>query len=384
MKLLFVIDSFGSGGAQRQMVQLALGLTSVGHEVEFFIYVPRHDHFRGVIDAAGIVVHEYEKPSRYSLGVVPRLARVMRDGKFDVVLAYLTTPGVYAELAARINRLRGVRMPVVVSERGPLQQVGLKLRVMLAAHHLADQVVTNSTNNRDQLVSLWPALRNRTTIIYNGIDLSLFSPGDVPEPRANTLRVLAIGTMLPYKDALTLVEALALHREREGWTPTVSWVGKLAPDGGDPDYERQVRARVSALNLDSNWVWMGERHDIPALLRNHDVLVHPSILEGLPNAVCEALASGLPVIAAHIGDNAILVSDGETGYLYPPADAPALAEAIARFAALSVEQRTSMRVRARDFAVATLSLPRCVANYIALFSRLRANRASQSLQHEVG
>jgi hypothetical protein len=109
MKLLFVIDSFGSGGAQRQMVQLAVGLAEAGHELEFFIYVPSHDHFRRVVEDADILVHEYVKSSRYSLGIVPRLARVMRDGAFDLVLAYLTTPGVYAELAARLNRLHGVR-----------------------------------------------------------------------------------------------------------------------------------------------------------------------------------------------------------------------------------------------------------------------------------
>lgn len=371
MRLLFVIDSFGSGGAQRQMVQLAVGLVGIGHRVEFFVYAPRHDHFRRVIDQAGIVVHEYEKPSRYSPGVVPRLARLMREGRFDGALAYLTTPALYAELAASLNRLRGVRTPVVVSERGPLQHVSLKLRLMLGAHRLADQVVTNSRNNREQLLSLWPALRDRSSVIYNGIDLGYFSPGsEAPRARARELAILSIGTLLPYKDAMVLVEALAVHRERQGWTPTVSWVGKLAPKGGDPEYERRVRTRIEAMALDAHWHWLGERHDIPDLLRSHDVLVHPSVLEGLPNAVCEALACGLPVIAARIGDNAALVTEGKTGYLYPPSNADALSEAIASFAALPDDRRSAMRGAARAFAVESLGLERCVASYEALFQRL--------------
>ena len=379
MRLLFVIDSFGSGGAQRQMVQLALGLTDAGHQVEFFVYVTRHDHFRRVIDGAGIIVHEHEKPSRYSLGVVPRLARVIRDGRFDLALAYLTTPSLYAEAAAWLNRVHGIRTPVVVSERGPLAHVNLKLRLALGAHRLADHVVTNSRNNRDQLLTLWPSLRRRSSVIYNGIDLTLFAPDDAPHPAVpGRLDILAIGTLLPSKDAMVLVEALAIHRERHGWAPTVSWVGKLAPNGGDAAYEQRVCARIDALGLGPSWIWMQERHDIVELLRSHDVLAHPSILEGLPNAVCEALACGLPVIAARIGDNEALVEHGVTGYLHPPGDAAALGESIAAFASLGTERRAVMRTAARAFAVVTLSLERCVASYGTLFCDLIRDRTVAS------
>jgi GalNAc-alpha-(1->4)-GalNAc-alpha-(1->3)-diNAcBac-PP-undecaprenol alpha-1,4-N-acetyl-D-galactosaminyltransferase len=371
MRLLFVIDSFGSGGAQRQMVQIALGLVAAGHSVEFFVYAPRHEHFRPVIDAAGIAVHVHEKRSRYSLGVIAALARVLRAGGFDIVLAYLTTPGLYAEVAALVNRARGTRTPVVVSERGPLPHVSLKLRLALGAHRLADHVVMNSRNNRDQLLSLWPWLRERSSVIYNGIDLALFFPP--PAPRAampRSLKVLAIGTLLPTKDALALVEAMAIHREHHGWVPEVAWVGKLSGTGGDQAYERRVRSRLAALDLDGHWSWLGERRDVPDLLRSHDVLVHPSILEGLPNAVCEALASGLPVVAARIGDNEALVAHGQTGFLYPPGDAEALSAAMAQYASLGERGRTDMRAAARAFAVGTLGLDRCVSNYEALFQRV--------------
>lgn len=385
MHLLFVIDSFGSGGAQRQMVQLAVALSIAGHRVAFFVYAPKYTHFRHVIDAAGIAVHEYEKSGRYSPGVVPRLARVIREGGFDLVLAYLTTPGLYAELATTANRLRGVRTPVIVSERGPLQHVSRRLRLALGMHRTADHVVTNSRNNREQLLSLWPTLRARSSVIYNGIDLAYFSPLDVgPRVLPGELRILSIGTLLPSKDAMVLVEALAGHRERHGWTPTVSWVGKLAPMGGDPQYERQVRSRLAELALDAHWHWLGERHDIPDLLRSHDVLVHPSVLEGLPNAVCEALACGLPVIAARIGDNESLLSDGHTGFLYPPRDATGLRDVIGVYARLSAEQRAAMRTAARAFAERTLSLARCVADYEALFHQVVSEVAGRTTPGATG
>lgn len=371
LRLLFVIDSFGSGGAQRQMVQLAVGLVANGHHVEFFVYAPHFDHFRPVVDEAGIRVHEYEKTSRFSLSVVPALAGVMRRGQFDLVLAYLTAPGVYAELAARMNRLRGRRTPVVVSERGPLIDPSLSLRAALYAHRLADHLVTNSRNNRDELLARWPGLRERSSVIYNGIELRHFTPATSPPPvRPRELGILAIGTLLRSKDALTLLEAIALHRARYGWAPTVSWAGKLAPRGGDAAYEHTMRARITELGLQAHWTWLGERDDIPQLLQTHDVLVHPSLSEGLPNAICEALASGLPVIAAEIGDNQALIRQGETGYLYPAGDADGLAAAIAAFDQLPARRRLAMRHAARAFAVENLGLERCVAHYEALFHTL--------------
>jgi glycosyltransferase involved in cell wall biosynthesis len=373
MRLLLVIDSFGSGGAQRQLVQLAIGLAAAGHSVEFFIYAPHHDHFRDVVDAAGIPVHVHRKRGRFAPGPVLALAALMRRARYDVVLAYLTTPGIYAELASVRNRLHGRRTPVVVSERGPLAHVSTALRLALGVHHLASHLVTNSRNNLDQLLSLWPSLRARASVIYNGVDLEHFHP--TPTPRAASpaqLNVLAIGTLVPTKEAMVLVEALALHRERYGWVPTVSWVGKLSPHGGDADYERRVRERLVALNLGASWSWLGERHDVPALLRSHDVLVHPSVLEGLPNAVCEALACGLPVIAARIGDNEALVAEGVTGFLHAPGDPVALAEALAAFAGLTEARRAAMRSAARTFAADSLALDRCIAAYEQLFRRLSA------------
>ena len=371
MRLLLVMDSFGSGGAQRQLVQLAVGLHAAGHEVEFFVYQPGLDHFRPVVDAAGIPVHVAPKRWRYSPGVVLSLARVMARGRFDGVLAYLTTPGVYAEVAATLARVSGRRPKVVVSERGPLYKVSASLRLALGMHRLSDHVVTNSRNNREQLLSLWPSLETKASVIYNGIDLAAFSPPSPrPEPAPGRLRLLAVGSMMPSKDALTLVESLAVHRDRHGWTPAVRWAGKLGDRGGHAGYEQRVRDALARLQLVDSWEWLGERDDVPALLHSSDALVHPSLLEGLPNAVCEAMATGLPVIASRIGDNEALVTHGVTGYLHAPGDAAELAACIQQFASLTPASRAAMSAAGRARAERMLGLDRCVREYEELFERL--------------
>jgi GalNAc-alpha-(1->4)-GalNAc-alpha-(1->3)-diNAcBac-PP-undecaprenol alpha-1,4-N-acetyl-D-galactosaminyltransferase len=371
MRLLFVIDSFGSGGAQRQMVQLAIALHRRGHTVEFFIYAPDHTHFRPLIEAAGIRIHQSEKASRLGLSVVADLAALIRREAYDVVLAYMTTPSIYSVAATRLARPGARRPRTVLSERTSPAAVPLKLRLLMRLYALADHVVTNSHEALQQLTALLPGVGDRASVIRNGIDLDAFSPGAGSAVRSGRdLKILAMGTLLPTKDALTLIDALSHHRNRHGWTPTVSWAGKLGSTVGFGGYERAVRARIAGLGLESSWHWLGVRDDVPDLLRAHDLLVHPSVVEGLPNAVCEALAAGLPVIAADIGDNALLVEQGVTGYLYPAGEAASLSELLERFGALPRDRLAEMSSAARQFAETNLGMERCATDYEALFERL--------------
>src|SRR5262249_31401161 len=116
--------------------------------------------------------------------------------------------------------------------------------------------------------------------------------------------------------------------------------------------------------------WLGVQSDIPGLLRRHDALIHPSWYEGLPNAVCEALATGLPVLASAICDHPILVKDGERGMLFDPASPAAIAAAIARFAALNVDDRRRYARNARAFAVENLDAEQMITRYEQLLARL--------------
>ena len=113
MKLLFVIDWLGAGGAQRQMVSLAMGLHARGHQVEFFCYVD-DEFLAGPLHQAAIPVHIYPKHSRYSLDVFIALRRLLRAERYNLVLAFMPIPTVYAAVSARLLRRRPL---VVASER---------------------------------------------------------------------------------------------------------------------------------------------------------------------------------------------------------------------------------------------------------------------------
>ena len=134
---------------------------------------------------------------------------------------------------------------------------------------------------------------------------------------------------------------------------------------GDGPVRPQVEALVDELGL-REVVWLaGERSDVPALMQGMDVFVLPSLAEGISNTVLEAMASGLPVIASDVGGNPELVDAGVTGFLVPPADTEAWADAMRRLATGDAAARMGQAARLR--VEQEFSLDRMVGQYQALY-----------------
>jgi glycosyltransferase involved in cell wall biosynthesis len=372
MKLLLVIDHFGSGGAQRQMVELACGLRRRGHAVEMFVYFPHHDFFRASLDAHQIRVHERPEGRGTSIGVVRRLAALMRGGEFDVALSFLPTANIFAELA----RMVAPRTQLVVSERTSFHDdrfpIGALLRRLL--HLMSDRVVANSETQTAWLRTR-PWLRNKVSCIYNGVDLSRFKPIEsMPEPR-RTLRLLGVGRIGPEKNLLNLITALASFDEKFGYVPEVGWAGERDSSLAGRRYCERIDALLSRLpNVQRSWRWLGLQSDVPGLLHEHHALIHPSLYEGLPNAVCEALATGVPVLASNVCDHPLLVADGCRGYLFDPRDPASICAAIAKLTELDAKTWRSFGRNAREYAAANLSVDKMVGSYAALLESLIAGR----------
>jgi glycosyltransferase involved in cell wall biosynthesis len=175
---------------------------------------------------------------------------------------------------------------------------------------------------------------------------------------------------VPKKNAIGLVRALGSYRKQFGEPCTVRWAGKVSNHASSHQEYDDASGLLTELGLGDRWVWLGERSDVPQLLHNCDALIHPSFYEGLPNAICEALACGRPVLASRVCDNPRLVQEGETGFLFDPNDPQDISDAMKRFVNLAPAERRTMGQRARRFAESTLSLARYVSEYERLFERL--------------
>jgi glycosyltransferase involved in cell wall biosynthesis len=381
MRLLFVIDNLGSGGAQRQMANLALELSRRGHTVELFVYYPQYNHFAGPLHDAGIPIHSRPKRGRFSLAPMLEIRRLVKRCPYDAMLAFLPTPSFYAEMAHM--RIRG--MPLVVSERFMYTSESLPPAtwVLQQAHRLADHVTVNSHHQRERMERMFPWMRGRLTTIYNGVDLTRFTPQWDSNGYSGRLRLLVLSSVVPKKNAVGLVRALARYRELYGDTCMVRWAGAVTSDTVSRNEFAEADGLLADLGLRDRWEWLGERKDIPELLSSHDALIHPSFYEGLPNAICEALACGKPVLASAVCDHPRLVQKEITGFLFDPGNADDIARAIHKCHLLSVEERVRMGRKGRQYAESELSLDNCGRRYEALLSRLTERDSSRNLGRSV-
>jgi glycosyltransferase involved in cell wall biosynthesis len=373
MKVLLIIDHFGSGGAQRQMVELACGLRRRDHAVEMFVYYPEHNFFRRRLELERIAVHECSKPARGSLGVMIGLARLLRRGRFDVAASFLNTANLYAELA----RLAAPRTRLVVSERSsfhddPSAGNALPRRLL---HMLADRVVANSEAQTQWLKGRrW--LRGKVSCIYNGVDLDRFHPAERAPGSGAGMRLLGVGRIGPEKNLHNLIAALARFGERFGHVPEIAWAGERDSSSRGRRYCEQLDVLLASLpEVQRHWVWLGLRSDIPELLQKCDALIHPSLYEGMPNAVCEALAAGRPVLASAVCDHPLLVADGKRGFLFDPQSPDSIVIAMTNLAQLGREERRALARNAREYAEAELGIERMVDRYQTLFAQA-ARRAT--------
>lgn len=375
LRCLFVIDSLGSGGAQRQMVTLAKGLKQRGHDIEFFLYHPRHKHFAADLDAALITVHECQKHFRFSPRPMLALRKLIHGSRFDALVAFLPTPSLYAELA-------GIGIdapPLAVSERSAFGRATVPpvIRLRQVFHRLAAAVVVNSHHQRQRMEKEFPWMRTKLITIWNGVDLERFAPFMDGSRIAITGRsLLAIGNVRPSKNLLGLAAAVVEYYRAGGQGLRITWVGKVLPTKESAREKTRVDSMLSEARLTNVWDWAGERSDISRLMSEHAAVIHPSLLEGLPNVVCEALACGRPVLASNIGDHPRLIQDELTGFLFDGNRPKEIAASIARFFSLPDERICRMASNARRFAVEQLSAARCCTQYESLLTALVLRRSA--------
>lgn len=365
MKLLLVGDHLGSGGAQRQLVTLARGLKHAGHEVDVFVYHGRLAFFRPDLEEAGINVIVGSKSTRFSAAPVHAIADLIAGGGYSGIVAYLRTPSVYAICARMLARNR---TRLIVSERSsaPSGRLSRLDRLYLGWFQFADHIVTNSLCQREIILRSMPRLRQRISVVYNGIDLNRFRPRQRPRPDEE-VRLLSVGTIEAGKNCHRLAHAIVLMKRRYGWNPRVTWVGRFS--GAESQRIRdEVEAILAEAHLQDQWIWLGERRNIADLLPEFDAMMHPSLFEGCSNAIAEAMASGLPVLAGAVADNQRIVGDTGAGVLFDPADPLSIAGAIQGFFSLPPQVRRGFSGRARSAAETLFSANRLVAEYERLLS----------------
>ena len=353
MRILFLIDSLGAGGAQRQVVGLARKIANRGHHVGVAVYHPEHSFFEAKLRTEGVVLHKLRKRSRFSLSLVTELNEVIRREHYERVISFLRSPNLYAVLVKVLNP----SIALFVSERSTLQPREKKFpyRLIFQAYRLSDAIITNSCNLRDLLAETFKWMRPKVTVIYNGYDVDTTADPVAHEESDKVKTLVAIGTLVHFKNYENLINALIMYSQKHRETPLIRWIGRVSPS--DVENVKLCSERLESAGVSDRWIWEGERsnEDAIAILRESDALVHPSLFEGLSNAICEAFLVGKPVLASAVCEHPVFVSN-ERGLLFDPTSPEDIAAKLFEFAQLSAEARNRMGLAARQFALKNLSI----------------------------
>ncbi|MFI9650067.1 glycosyltransferase [Streptomyces sp. NPDC052040] len=364
-----MIGQLGLGGAEKQLVLLARGLSARGirtHLLVMFETGAREEELRH----SGVTLVELgfrrRSPGRFSrlasVRAFLRFVLFLRRERPQVLQAFLFHAYVMAAPAARL-----ARVPVLLAGRRSLGFFKAGNRPALAVERVAtrwtDFLVANASAIADEVQREEGVPAAKISVIPNGMRPEEFEIAEPAEVATSLPVVLCVANLAVHKGHRYLLQACAALRDG-GHPCTLVLIG----DGPE---RLALQRTAERLGLDVRF--LGARTDVTRHLARADAVVLPSLSEGSSNAVAEAMAAGRPVVATAVGGTPELLEG--RGILVPPADPAALAEGLGRLLG-DPDTAAALGRAAREWALANLTADVMVDRYIALYRELLAARTA--------
>lgn len=351
-KVLCLIDSLASGGAQRQIVGLAALLRQKGYDVKLITYYDIPFYLPLLIEG-GV---EYEN-IHVGTGLFARLFRINRAIRYfdpDVVISYLDTPSILA----CILKLFRPRWKLIVSERNTTQTLTKRDRIKFFLYKFADAIVANSYSQEEFIKVNYATLSPKCSVITNFVDTDTFRQAEVNADN-EVLQVIGVGRISKQKNIPMLIEAVK-NVDEQGKKIRVDWYGAKF------DTYNECMQMIKQYGLEDTFVFHEPCSNIFEKYQESDLFILPSIYEGFPNVLCEAMSCGLPIIATDVCDNSRIVRHEENGYLIPSGDSTQLTARLLQFMELPFHTRKAMGEKSRIIAVDLFSKETFIKKYTKL------------------
>ncbi len=340
MKLVLVISNLERGGSERQIVELVRA-AHPDHAQCIVVCLGDEGSLAGEVRAVGAKVVALNAQRAYSLRALWRLARTFRREQPDVIYAFLfwgysVSLPLAALIVPRACRIQARRStPDVDVPRQSFLQ-GLR-RIADRCSHGA---IVNSLAVGGAVARHEPELSGRLWVVPNGVP----SVARRERPEVAQLTIVCVANLIAYKGHTTLIGAARLLRPH-------NWSLLLVGEGPE---RTGIERAIAAANLQERVHVLGRREDVHDILDTADVVVLPSYAEGMPNAVLEAMAHGIPVVASDVGGVRSLLGSG-AGTVVAPRNEAALAEALQRLID-DPSLRAKMGERGRELAHGSLGV----------------------------
>lgn len=357
MKILCITANLGSGGAERQLCGLAIELKKKGYDVKVAYYINK-TFYKPLLDEAGITSEYIPQLSGKFLRPV-HLAKKIKKDKINCVISYLSSVNMAACLAKILHPFK-----LIVSERNTHQKVSFHDKVLFNLYRVADYVVPNSYSEGDFISNNFPFLQNKTCTIINMIDTKKFIPANHELPKRDKLQIVTVGRYTPQKNCLWYLDAIKLCKERK-LNVHFNWYGNKQYNEG---YFNSILNKIQELDISDMITLHDYSSNVVEVYQNADVFCLPSLYEGCPNVICEAMSCGLPILCSSVCDNPRIVQSAINGYLFNPKDSHSFCNALQELLAISAEELNVMKKTNRTKISKELSAENFVNNYINLIN----------------
>jgi L-malate glycosyltransferase len=365
-RILHLITSFEIGGTERQAVELLKRIDRDRFDIRLAVLRNEGPFYREIEDLFPSVP-EFPLTSFYNRNALKQLLRLRKlliSEKIYLVHAHDFYSSLLGIAAARLTGVKVIacQRHLKLSDRR-VHHVGTSV-----IHRFADRLLVNSDAIRGRIINQRIAHPRKITVIRNGV-----ASGAAPRAEARSVirRELAIDDNVVLVGMVARLDPIKGHRF---FIEAASEVLRGHPDThfvliGDGPLRSEIGERLEKAQLSDRVHLLGDRSDAARLISGLDLLVLSSLHEGLPNAVLEAMAAGVPVVATAVGGTKELITDGETGFLAPPADSGALARQI-NLALMNRGIRSQVAAAARKRIEAEYGMERMVNSVERLYDEL--------------
>ena len=354
LRVALLLESDGPGGAETMLLNLAEELRRRGHEVLPIGPAGRAGWLGERFRELGFAPESYVLRHALDPACMRQIIGMLRSHRIQVAHSHEFGMGVYGAFAAR----RAGARHIITMHGGRYYAEQRRRRAALRwAARRSDALVAVSEATADDLRTTLHLPVDDVKVVHNGIPFRAGSRDLVRDELGlspSELLLVAVGNLYPVKGHAVLLRALGELR-RSGGIADVPWRLALAGRGEE---EPKLRALAREEGIAEQVTLLGYRQDVPDILAAADVFVMPSLSEGLPLALVEAMAAGLPVVVSDVGGVPEVAVAGREAILVPPADPTRLAAGLAalmRNRDARAEMGAAARERAhRDFSVSTM------------------------------
>lgn len=357
-KVLLITEGLGSGGAERQICGLAALLTKYGYTCRLITYV--ENQFYEPYLHQNAVDYEFVPELWNKKKRVFRAAKYVQLYKADVVISYLPSVNLTMCLAKLFSTAK-----LIVSERNNNTCITRNDRIQFNLYRLADAIVPNSNCQGEFIRRNFPFLAKKVHPIINFVDVNRFSPSAF-KVNNETLRIVTVARYTQQKNVLTYLKAVRIIKE-SGLKVHFDWYGDKRHN---VEYYAEIENEFNKQELSDYLTLHEPKANIEDEYRKADVFCLPSLFEGYPNVIAEAMACGLPVICSNVYENPYIVEEGINGFLFNPEDPDDIARTIKQVVALSQEERQKMGRRNRELCLKRNTEERFLSSYIELIESL--------------